>query len=192
MEGRREALWRSWLIPWEGFCIEPVQVFWLAHKNDPHNWQRLLCLNSIWKVYIANWEMDQQPFGLAHNFLDLAIHICLESSSAICDYDVMISGQTAFLKLLSQRNRKRRIVSFVSFLLISYHIRTGLALTALCKSCSQTWSQLTKIYTQPFIPLIVTFFKHAFRLCFFYGFMIQYFWHCTFLCDSFGFIQFGR
>ena len=47
------------------------------------------------------------------------------------------------------------------FLLISYHIRTGLALTALCKSCSQTLEQLTKIYTQPFIPLIVTFFKHT-------------------------------
>ena len=94
--GRRGALWRSWLIPWEGFCIEPVQVFWLAHKNDPHNWQRLLCLNSIWKVYIANWEMDQQPFGLAHNFLDLALHTCLEASSAICDYDALISKQTAF------------------------------------------------------------------------------------------------
>ena len=51
------------------------------------------------------------------------------------------------------------------FLLISYHIRTGLALTALCKSCSQTRSWLTKIYTQPFIPSLLLLFKHSFR-CF--------------------------
>ena len=109
------------------------------------------------------------------------------------------------MKLLSERNGKRRNRILRSFLLISYHIRTGLALTALCKSYSQTLEQLTKIYTQPFIPSLLLssntpaacfsvlfpffrccFFKHTLSLFFFAS---QYYIFCfsPFSCRCFSF-----
>ena len=84
--GRRGALWRSWLIPWEGFCIEPVQVFWLAHKNDPHNWQRLLCfkqhMNSLHcklgNGSTAFWTGSQfSRFGITYMFGGFKCHLRL-------------------------------------------------------------------------------------------------------------------
>ena len=98
-------------------------------------------------------------------------------------------------KWKKQENRILR-----SFLLISYHIRTGLALTALCKSYSQTLEQLTKIYTQPFIPSLllssntpaacfcpVSIFPFLFLQTYSVSFSIQYIMLLTFFMSVFQF-----
>ena len=71
-----------------------------------------------------------------------------------------------------------------SFLLISYHIRTGLAVTALCKSCSQTLEPAHKDLYSAFHPPHCYFLQTHCPACFQCN--IFYFWPLS--CPYFGFI----
>ena len=119
--GEREALWRSCLS--FRFCI------------------LLIVQVSDWNtIHPPNWRGSSRIFA-GRVKLFLVCRICLQA---------LLSWRLSWLELMwvfvssadfvskTRKEKESRNHILRSFSLISYHIRTGLALTALCKSYSQT------------------------------------------------------
>ena len=114
--------------------MEKLPKFQILHSTNSSSFRLEYHPSSQLERFFKNLCWTRQ---IVFNLLDVFSGFALVKASMDSGIDVRICKFCWFC-LKDKKKKERRNHILRSFSLISYHIRTGLALTALCKSYSQT------------------------------------------------------